>query len=65
MYWALESECKILMFMWPLGPLGTRHIVYRFLQGLLSWLFQKGLKVSLGSVGGIEAVMALALVFLK
>ena len=21
LYWALESECEVLVFMWPLGPL--------------------------------------------
>ena len=35
------------------------------LQGLLFWLFQRGLKVSFGTVGGIEAVMMLTLIILK
>ena len=32
---------------------------------LLFWLFKGGFKVSLGTVGGIEAVMVLTLIFLK
>ena len=34
-------------------------------QGLLFWLFQRGLKVTLDAVGGTEAVIALTLIFLK
>ena len=35
------------------------------LQSLLFGLFQRGLKVRLGTVGGIEAVMAPTLILLK
>ena len=34
-------------------------------QGLLFWLFDRGLKVSLDIAGGIEAVMELTLIILK
>ena len=33
------------------------------MQGLLFWLFQRGLNIISGSVGDIEAVMVLALVW--
>ena len=36
-----------------------------FLSGPAIWLFQRGLKVSLGTVGGTEAVTLLTLTFLK
>ena len=34
-------------------------------QGLLLWLSKGGFKVCLGTVGGIEAALALTLIFLK
>ena len=34
-------------------------------QSLLFCLFERGLKVSLGTVGGIEAILVLTLIFLK
>ena len=33
--------------------------------GLLFWLFQRGFKVTVGTAGGIEAVMVLTLIFLN
>ena len=33
--------------------------------GVRFWFFQKGLKVSSGTVGGVETVMVMTLIFLK